>query len=127
MNYRESFVNTAYDIVVKNGAELPFATLWNAVCEELGLSEEDRVNRVSYFYTQLTLDGRFVTLGENVWDLRIRHTFDKVHIDMNEVYSDDEEEELEFIPEEDIKDDVDRLTSEDDDEYEDEEEEEDEE
>ncbi len=126
MNYRESFVNTAYDIVVKNGAELPFATLWNAVCEELGLSEEDRVNRVSYFYTQLTLDGRFVTLGENVWDLRIRHTFDKVHIDMNEVYSDDEEE-LEFIPEEDIKDDVDRLTSEDDDEYEDEEEEEDEE
>ena len=126
MNYRESFVNTAYDIVVKNGAELPFATLWNAVCEELGLSEEDRVNRVSYFYTQLTLDGRFVTLGENVWDLRIRHTFDKVHIDMNEVYSDDEEE-LEFVPEEDIKDDVDRLTSEDDDEYEDEEEEEDEE
>lgn len=127
MNYKESFVNTAYEIVVKNGAELPFATLWNAVCEELGLSEEDRINRVSYFYTQLTLDGRFVTLGENVWDLRIRHTFDKVHIDMNEVYSDDEEEELEFIPEEDIKDDVDRLTSEDDDEYEDEEEEEDEE
>lgn len=125
MNYKESFVNTAYDIVVKNGAELPFATLWNAVCEELGLSEEDRVNRVSYFYTQLTLDGRFVTLGENVWDLRIRHTFDKVHIDMNEVYSDDEED-IEFIPEEDIKDDVDRLTSEDDD-YDDEEEEEDEE
>lgn len=125
MNYKESFVNTAYDIVVKNGAELPFATLWNAVCEELGLSEEDRVNRVSYFYTQLTLDGRFVTLGENVWDLRIRHTFDKVHIDMNEVYSDDEED-IEFVPEEDIKDDVDRLTSEDDD-YDDEEEEEDEE
>ena len=126
MNYRESFANTAYDIVVKHGDALPFATLWNAVCEELGLTEEDRINRVSYFYTQLTLDGRFVTLGENVWDLRIRHTFDKVHIDMNEVYSDDEED-LEFIPEdEDIKDDVDRLTSADDDEYEEEEEEEEE-
>ena len=125
MNYRESFANTAYDIVVKHGDALPFATLWNAVCEELGLTEEDRINRVSYFYTQLTLDGRFVTLGENVWDLRIRHTFDKVHIDMNEIYT-EEEEDLEFIPEEDVKDDVDRLTS-DDDEYEDEEEEEDEE
>ena len=123
MDYRRSFVDTAYDIVVKNGAELPFATLWNNVCEELGLTQEDRVARVSYFYTQLTLDGRFVTLGENVWDLRIRHTFDKVHIDMNEVYSDDEED-LEFIPEdEDIKDDVDRLTSADDDDYEEEEEE----
>jgi DNA-directed RNA polymerase subunit delta len=124
MDYRRSFVDTAYDIVVKNGAELPFATLWNNVCEELGLTQEDRVARVSYFYTQLTLDGRFVTLGENVWDLRIRHTFDKVHIDMNEVYSEDEEE-LEFIPEDDddIKDDVDRLTSEDEDDYEEDEDE----
>ena len=124
MDYRRSFVDTAYDIVVKNGAELPFATLWNNVCEELGLTQEDKVARVSYFYTQLTLDGRFVTLGENVWDLRIRHTFDKVHIDMNEVYSEDEEE-LDFIPEDDddIKDDVDRLTSEDDDDYEEDEEE----
>ena len=123
MDYRKSFVDTAYELVVKNGDSVPFATLWNGVCEELGLTEEDRVNRVAYFYTQLTLDGRFVTLGENVWDLRIRHTFDKVHIDMNEVYSDDEED-LEFIPEdEDIKDDVDRLTSADDDEYEEEEEE----
>lgn len=125
MDYRRSFVDTAYDIVVKNGAELPFATLWNNVCEELGLTQEDKVARVSYFYTQLTLDGRFVTLGENVWDLRIRHTFDKVHIDMNEVYSEDEEE-LEFIPEDDddIKDDVDRLTSEDEDDYEEDEEDE---
>ena len=124
MDYRKSFVDTAYELVVKNGDSVPFATLWNGVCEELGLTEEDRVNRVAYFYTQLTLDGRFVTLGENVWDLRIRHTFDKVHIDMNEVYSDDEED-LEFIPEdEDIKDDVDRLTSADDDDYDDEEEEE---
>ena len=124
MDYRKSFVDTAYELVVKNGDSVPFATLWNGVCEELGLTEEDRVNRVSYFYTQLTLDGRFVTLGENVWDLRIRHTFDKVHIDMNEVYSEDEEE-LEFIPEDDddIKDDVDRLTSEDEDDYEEDEEE----
>ena len=123
MDYRKSFVDTAYELVVKNGESVPFATLWNGVCEELGLTEEDRVNRVAYFYTQLTLDGRFVTLGENVWDLRIRHTFDKVHIDMNEVYSEDEEE-LEFIPEDDddIKDDVDRLTSEDEDDYEEDEE-----
>ena len=33
------------------------------------------------------MDGRFVTLGENKWDLRSRHTFDKTHIDMKDVYS----------------------------------------
>ena len=27
-------------------------------------------------------------LGENEWDLRERHVFDKVHIDMRDVYSD---------------------------------------
>ena len=51
------------------------------------------------------LDGRFVTLGENEWDLRARHKFEKVHIDMSEVYSDveatdedseEEEEEAEY-------------------------------
>ena len=48
---------------------------------------------MSSFYTNLLLDGRFVTLGENQWDLRSRHTFDKVHIDMKDVYSDVETED----------------------------------
>lgn len=37
----------------------------------------------SLFYTNITLDGRFITVGENNWDLRSRHKFDEVHIDMN--------------------------------------------
>ena len=70
-----------------------------------GLSEEEAAAKVSRFYTNLMLDGRFVTLGENEWDLRIRHKFEKVHIDMSEVYSDvetfdddseEEEEEAEY-------------------------------
>ena len=40
MDYRKSFVDTAYELVVKNGESVPFATLWNGVCEELGLTEE---------------------------------------------------------------------------------------
>jgi DNA-directed RNA polymerase subunit delta len=42
----------------------------------------------------LCVDGRFVTLGNNTWDLRTRHTFDKVHIDMNEIYNEEEDEAL---------------------------------
>ena len=44
------------------------------------------------FYTNITLDGRFITVGENRWDLRSRHKFDEVHIDMNDIYADDEED-----------------------------------
>ena len=48
------------------------------------------------FYTNITLDGRFITVGENAWDLRSRHKFSDVHIDMNDIYADEEEtEELE--------------------------------
>ena len=34
-----------------------------------------------------------ITVGENRWDLRSRHKFEEVHIDMNDVYADDEESE----------------------------------
>ena len=69
------------------------------------------------------LDGRFVTLGENQWDLRVRHKYESVHIDMSEVYSDvetydedvEDEEEAEYnaVFEEDKKDKDDDLASED--------------
>lgn len=111
MSYKMSFVDTAYKIVEQEGKEASFASLWTAVCAELGLTEEEKRAKVAYFYTQLTLDGRFVTLGENVWDLRERHEFEKVHIDMNDVYADDVEEETSNDEDEDIKDDIDQLNS----------------
>ena len=52
----------------------------------------DKVQNESLFYTNITLDGRFITVGENRWDLRSRHKFDEVHIDMNDIYADDEED-----------------------------------
>ena len=56
--------------------------------KQAGLSEEEAAKKAGQFFTNMMLDGRFVTLGENEWDLRERHTFDKVHIDMRDVYSD---------------------------------------
>ena len=34
-----------------------------------------------------------ITVGENKWDLRTRHRFEEVHIDMNDIYNEDESEE----------------------------------
>ena len=55
------------------------------------MSEEEKNARLGTFYTDLTLDGRFVALTDNNWDLRKNHTYDKVHIDYNEVYSEEED------------------------------------
>ena len=40
--------------------------------------------------SNITLDGRLITVGENRWDLRSRHKFEEVHIDMNDIYAEEE-------------------------------------
>ena len=92
-NYRnESMVDVAYSYLKEVNKITKFAEVFDAVCERIGLSVEQKEELISTFYTNLSLDGRFVTLGDNEWDLRINQTYDKVHIDMNDVYSDIEEE-----------------------------------
>ena len=96
----KSLLDYAFDFISSQKEPTPFEKIWEYVVSASGLSEEEANAKVSRFYTNLMLDGRFVTLGENLWDLRSSHTFDKVHIDMKDVYSDveaedDDEEELE--------------------------------
>ena len=101
----KSLLDLAYVYVSAQSQQSKFQDIWAYCVKEAGLSEEEAAAKVSRFYTNLMLDGRFVTLGENEWDLRIRHKFEKVHIDMSEVYSDvetsyddseEEEEEAEY-------------------------------
>ena len=101
----KSLLDYAYDYVSGQSQQSKFEDIWAYCVKESGLSKEEADAKVSRFYTNLMLDGRFVTLGENDWDLRIRHKFEKVHIDMSEVYSDvetydedseEEEEEAEY-------------------------------
>lgn len=96
---RKSMIQTAYDLMKKKKKPISFDRLWTETSQLLGLSEEEADEYIAEFYTELTLDGRIVTLGENVWDLRERNTFDKVHIDMNDVYAEDEEESEEEVSE----------------------------
>ena len=101
----KSLIEIAYECVKSSQEPLAFNDIWKYVKENAGLSDDKADEKVSRFYTNLLLDGRFVMLGDNMWDLRVRHLYDKVHIDMNDVYSDvetsdldeeDEEEEKEY-------------------------------
>ena len=92
-NYKnESMVDVAFSVLTDAGSTVKFEDIYNLVCEKLELSEEEKADKISNFYTNLSLDGRFVTLGENEWDLRSRQKYEKVHIDMNDVYSDIDDE-----------------------------------
>lgn len=94
MDYRqESMVNIAFEILTKSAEAMSFYDIWKEVAEKKEFDEEQKDDNESLFYTNMILDGRMITVGENKWDLRTRHRFEEVHIDMNDIYNEDESEE----------------------------------
>lgn len=96
---KRSMLEVGYELLDKKQGPQSFTKFWNEVSEVLGLDAEEAEEYISDFYTNLSLDERFVLLEDNHWDLRERQSFDKVHIDMNDVYSEIEEEEKEQVEE----------------------------
>lgn len=88
----ESMVDVAYDVLVEKNRIMNFQELYKEVCTKMEFDTDTALNKISSFYTNLTLDGRFVNLGDNLWDLRINQKYEKVHIDINDVYTDMEQE-----------------------------------
>ncbi len=93
----KSLLQIAFELVESRKEGVSFKEIWAHVVKEAGLDEETAAKKVSRFFTNLMLDGRFVNLGDNVWDLRSRHTYEEAHIDMSSAYSDVEviEEDVE--------------------------------
>ena len=97
----KSMMDVAYDVLKKayedNGNKfvpMKFSDLLLAVGAEIGKENPDDLLKIaSRFYTDLTLDGRFVIKENNTWTLREHELYKNVHIDMNKVYSIDEFEE----------------------------------
>jgi len=86
-----SMIDEAYTILVASKKVLSFKELVDQVSKDLEMTPEESTARLGEFYTELSVDGRFVALTDNTWDLRARHTYAKVHIDVKDVYSDVEE------------------------------------
>lgn len=96
----KSNVDVAFDIVSANSSPISFKDLWDKICQEQEIAIDVAAKRIGDFYTSLLLDGRFINLGDNTWDLRSRYTFEKATLDTNQCYSDlDDEEEVEIDPE----------------------------
>ena len=102
--FKRSMVEVGYELLVKKQGPQKFNKFWQEVSEVLGLDEYESNENISAFYTNLTLDERFVLLEDNTWDLRERQSFERVHIDMNDVYSEIDEEEKELKEDEEVED-----------------------
>lgn len=94
MDYKQlSMLDIAYDLLTNRKEQIDFKELYDKICELKEYDEQQADENRSLFYTNITLDGRFITTGENRWDLRARHKFEDVHIDMNDIYADYQDDE----------------------------------
>ncbi len=110
----KSMVDIAYDYAKQFKDPVPFKDLWAEVVKELELSEEEAQNKIGIFYTNLSLDCRFHSAGDNTWMLRSRMSFDDatadlffVKDDVNDSDDEDEDEDDEDSNDEDEDEDED--------------------
>lgn len=65
-----SMIELAKVVLTDEKKEMKFIDLFNQVADLKNLTETQRENVLADFYTDLNVDGRFITLGSNVWALR---------------------------------------------------------
>jgi len=86
-----SLIEVAHAILAQHGDAMAFADITNAVQTYLGKSDEEIRERLSQFYTDLNIDGSFISLGDNMWGLRAWYPFES--IDEAVIHTDDEDDE----------------------------------
>ncbi|HBF68783.1 MAG TPA: DNA-directed RNA polymerase subunit delta [Firmicutes bacterium] len=114
----KALIEYANDALILSNGSLKFRDLFDKAISLSGLelTESELKSKMASLYTQLTCDGRFALLSDGTWDLRSRHSFEQVHVNLDafeddDVGEDDEEEknllkaELGEVPSEDDKDD----------------------
>ena len=85
---KQSNLDVVYDLIVSKTEPVSFKEILEYVIEKQELDPVSAKKMIGQLYTNLSLDGRFVTTGENCWTLRDRVKFENHHIDMNAVYRD---------------------------------------
>lgn len=86
-----SMIEVAHAILAYHGEAMAFVDLTNEVQQYLGKSDEEIRERLAQFYTDLNVDGSFISLGDNTWGLRAWYPFES--IDEATVGENEDEEE----------------------------------
>src|SRR5690625_4898197 len=111
-----SMIDLAGKILGEHKKELSFKDLFNEVAELKKFTEDQKRDLLARFYTDLNIDGRFMTVGSNVWGLKRWYPVDqttekslaasrKRH--MEEMTEDNEEDDEDFDDDYDVYEEVD--------------------
>src|SRR5690625_3997942 len=67
---RMSMIELANAILLDEKKAIDFKDIFKKIAEVKNLSEADQQAGISQFYTDLNVDGRFLTIGSNKWGLK---------------------------------------------------------
>lgn len=86
-----SMIEVAHAILEESGEVYEFTKLLLTIQEYLGMSEDELERKMARFYTDLNIDGSFISLGENRWGLRAWYPVDSID---EEIVSSIDDEDL---------------------------------
>ena len=92
---KKSMIEVAYQVLTNNNGSMPFVDLWKDVSQEMGFNQTQFEDNIAQFYTDLSLDGRFLNMSQNTWDLRSRHTYSESVMDTDSIAIDEDDEDEE--------------------------------
>lgn len=88
---KSPMVEAAFSVLEKAQSALPFKELFDQVVTELDLDKVAATKRIAKLYSDITLDSRFLSLEDNMWDLKKRHKLDDTIVDTSDIIIDDED------------------------------------
>lgn len=101
---KTSMIELANKILSEQKKEMNFIDLFHKVAEVKSFSASMEDELLARFYTDLNIDGRFTTLGSNIWGLKRWYPVDQTsEKSLAETRKRDAEEALEEYPDEDTE------------------------
>ncbi len=87
-----SMIEVAHAILEQRGDVMDFSDLVNQIQNYLETSDSEIRDSLAQFYTDLNIDGCFISLGDNRWGLRSWYAIDSIDEEVNHGIDDEDED-----------------------------------
>jgi DNA-directed RNA polymerase subunit delta len=71
-----SIMELAYQILQEEDKAMSFIELYDRICAEKEISDEEKAENISQIYTDFITSAKFIYVGDDEWDIKGRQTID---------------------------------------------------
>lgn len=77
-----AMVDLAYDLLAEEKKAMHFSELFNIISEVKGLTKDEQNKLIVQFYTDLNVEGKIISVGQNMWGLKTWYPFEQIEDDI---------------------------------------------